>query len=233
MMAKVNVLPALRSSGRLQSPKGDPLQSASREFVANQINLKSVSPVGSLVLSLFLAGILFIVFEGLPHHLFVPCTRLLFQPILLALGSTLAINILLALFWRHPFRLSLLVLSALFLVSLFLGSYRYSPPAYSKGDDSILHGFLITRQGRVNEIVASGDVIVLSAGMPAAISIRSDLRDMSCRWISRNGGTWDDPFSCDTLYVPPSADYDILAVMIEPGCRLPPVRGQIKISILP
>jgi hypothetical protein len=102
-----------------------------------------------------------------------------------------------------------------------------------KWDEPILHGFLVTRQDRVNEVVASGDVVLLSAGVPAAISIRSDLQELNCRWSSRNGGAWDDPFSCDTVYVPPPADYDTLTVMIEPGCKLAPVRGQIKISILP
>lgn len=201
--------------------------------MVNQINGKSVSNVGPLALSLLIAVVLSIVFESLPQHVFVRCTQLLFQPIVLALGSTLSINMLLALFWRQPFRLSLLVLGALFLASLYLGSYRYSPLGLSKGEDPILHGFLVTRQGRVNDVVASGDVVLLSAGMPAAISIRSDLRELNCRWMSRNGGAWDDPFSCDTIYMAPSADYDILTVMIEPGCNLPPVRGQLKISILP
>jgi hypothetical protein len=201
--------------------------------VKNQINGKPVSQVVSLVLSLLLAGILFVVFAGLPDLFALPCVHFRFELLLLASGSVLVLNVLLALFWKRNSRLSLVVLAALFLVSLFLGSYHYSPLFHSNSNDVVLNGFLVSRQGRVNEVVRSGDILLLSTGVPAAISIRSDLRDMSCRWISQNGGAWDDPFSCDTTYRPPAADYDILTVRIQPGCSLAPVRGQIKISILP
>jgi hypothetical protein len=54
-----------------------------------------------------------------------------------------------------------------------------------------------------------------------------------CDWSSANGGALDDPQSCDVVYNPPRAEYDILKVSIRPGCGLPNSIGQIKISILP
>jgi hypothetical protein len=191
-------------------------------------NTKRTSSIRFLILNLSLAGILFLVFRSFSDYAFLPCTYAPLQPILLALASTLIVTIVLALFWRQQAGLSHLVFAVLLLVSLFLGSYRTSPLRLP-----IMDGFFITRHGRVNEVVASGDTITLSAGVPAAISIRSSLRNLRCRWSSQNGGAWDDPFSCDTTYMPPTADYDILHVRIEPGCKYSPVRGQLKISILP
>jgi hypothetical protein len=196
-------------------------------------NTKPVDAIRLLLLNLLLAGILFFAFTSLSDFSFVPCTYASFEPVLLALASLLALNILLAIFWRQRVHLSLVVLASLLLGSIYLGSYHYSPLRFPKGDNAILKGFLVSRQGRVNEVVASGDIIALSTGVPATISIRSELRSMSCRWSSRNSGVWDDPSSCDTTYMPPAADYDVLTVRIEPGCQLPSVRGQLKISIIP
>ena len=196
-----------------------------------------LTPIGFAVLNLSLAGFLFLVFDRLPMPVLVPCSHPRVQPILLAIASTLFLNILAGLiwerFWWKRAQWSLLTFTALFLLTLFLGSYIYSPLDFSIGKDAVLQGFLVSRRGRVNEIVASGEIISLSAGAPAAISIESEFQDMECQWVSQNGAAWDDPASCDTTYVPPAADYDILTVRINPGCKLPPVRGQIKISILP
>jgi hypothetical protein len=198
---------------------------------------KSLIPIGLFLLNLFLAGGLFIAFYILPVPSLLPCTHSLAKTILLALGMTLVLNVLAAVFWRKLWikrsRLSFLVLVGLCLLTLWLGSYPYSPLGFSNGNYPILRGFLITRQGRVNEPVDSGDIILLPVGSPAAITVLSDLTNLSCQWNSLNGGAWDDPGSCDTAYLAPAADYDILTVRIEPGCKLPPIRAQIKISILP
>jgi hypothetical protein len=196
-----------------------------------------LTPIGLLVLDLLLSGLLFLVFGRLAVPVLVPCSHPLVQPTLLAIASTLSLNILAGLVWGSPWwrraLMSFLTLSSLFLLALFLGSYIYSPLDFSKGNDAIFYGFLVSRRGRVNEVVPSGEIITLSAGAPVAISIDSDLQNLDCRWVSLNGGAWDDPASCDTTYMPPAADFDILTVRINPACRLPVVRGQIKISILP
>jgi hypothetical protein len=103
----------------------------------------------------------------------------------------------------------------------------------TKIDQPGWHGFLITREGWINQPVASGDILVLPSGPSAGITVLSALRDVECQWDSLYGGAWDDPDSCDTTYAVPFADYDILTVRVVPGCNLPPLRGQLKISILP
>jgi hypothetical protein len=177
------------------------------------------------------------VFDWLRMPVLVPCSHPFVQPTLLSIASTLLLNILAGLIWGQPWwkrvQWSLLTFTALFLLTFFLGSYIYSPLDFSKRNDAVLQGFLVSRRDRVNEVVSSGEIISLSAGVPAAISIESEFQNMKCRWDSLNGGAWDDPMSCDTTYAPPAADYDILTVRINPGCKLSPIRGQIKISILP
>jgi len=198
---------------------------------------KSLILISVFFLELLLAGGLFTLFTILPAPSFLPCTHPLAKAILLALGITLVLNILAAIFWgKLCFKcsgLGLLTLVALCLLALWFGSYPYSPLGFFNGNDQILRGFLITRQGRVNEPVASGDILSLRADSPVGITMLSNLSNMSCQWSSLNGGVWDDPGSCDTTYLAPAADNDILTVRIEPGCKLPPLHGQIKISILP
>lgn len=198
---------------------------------------KSLTPLGVFLLNLLLAGSLFVAFYRLPAPSLLPCTQPLAQTVLLVLGGTLVLNILAAVFWRKLWfkrsRLSLLALVGLCLLILWLGSYPYSPLGFSSGKHPLLHGFLITRQGQVNQPVASGEILSLQAGSPMGIVPLSDLPNLSCHWNSLNGGAWDDPGSCETTYAAPAADYDILTVRIEPGCKLPPLHEQIKISILP
>ena len=163
---------------------------------------------------------------------FLSCTHPLANTILLALGGVLILYVLVVIFWRKPrLHYSRYVLSSLIILLLltgWLGSYLYSPLGFSA-----LRGFLVIRQGQVGEFVASGDTLLLQAGSPAVITILSDVSDIHCQWNSLNGGAWDDPSSCDTAYLTTAADYDILTVRIQPSCRLPSLRGQIKISILP
>ena len=198
---------------------------------------KSFIPVGLFLLNLLLAGGLFILFYRLHVPLGLSCTYPLTGSTLIALGVPLILNVAAAILWRKTWfkllQLSLLLLAGLCLMTVWLGSYPYSPLDFSRGNFSVLQGFLITRQGWVDQRVTSGDILVLQSGSLAGISLLSDLPDMECQWTSLNGGAWDDPGSCDTAYSVPFADYDILTVRIVPGCKLPPLRGQLKISIMP
>lgn len=165
------------------------------------------------------------------------CMHPIAKAAVLVLGVSVALYVLAALVRGRPGRgrvlLSLPIAAGLGLLMLWLGSYAYSPLAFTRDNAAVLRGFLVTRQGRANEPVSSGDVILLSAGSPAAITLLSDLPDLTCNWSSLNGGAWDDPYSCDTAYLAPAAGYDILTVNIQPGCSLPLVRGRIRISIMP
>lgn len=164
------------------------------------------------------------------------CTYPLAKTILLILGILALLIVLAVIFWRTQRRrlyTSLFILAGLCLLTAWLGSYRYSPLELFGEQNPLLRGFLVTRHGRVNEMVASGGIITLSAGSPMGIVLLSDAPITSCHWKSLNGGVWDDPDICDTTYAAPQAEYDILTVRIEPGCGLPSARGQIKISILP
>lgn len=164
------------------------------------------------------------------------CVHPVAETILLALGLVLVLVAFASIFWkkyRRRLYLSLFILAGLCLISLWLGSYAYSPLKFFGGENPILRGFLITRHGRVNEPVASGDTVTLNAGFPMGIVVLSNAPLAGCHWRSLNGGALDDADICDTTYAAPQAEYDILTVMIEPGCSLPSVRGQIKVSILP
>jgi hypothetical protein len=202
-----------------------------------RLTQKSLFPFGVLLLNLLLIGSLSSVFSGLPGPFPLSCTQPLAQAILLALGITLVLNLLTTAVWRkrwfRPSRLSLLVLAGLGPLVFWLGSSAYSPLSFSNGNSSISHGFLITSRGRVSQPLASGEILSLQAGSPVGISLLSDLPNLACQWKSLNGGAFDDPGNCDLAYSPPAADFDILTVRVEPGCKLPPWHGQIKISILP
>lgn len=60
------------------------------------------------------------------------------------------------------------------------------------------------------------------------------LENARCTWQSLQGGALDGTDTCNLVYAPPQgADYDILKVHIVPGCQLPELTSQIKVSILP
>ena len=165
------------------------------------------------------------------------CFHPLAETILTAAGITLALNIFMSAIWVKLWfkrsQLSLVVLLALELFTLWMGSYSYSPLALFTDNDLLLRGFLVTQQGRINEPVKSGEIILLHAGSPAGVSVLTDMPNVTCRWNSTNGGVLDDPDSCGVDYLAPAADYDILKVVVTSGCRAQTTRGQIKISIFP
>jgi hypothetical protein len=191
---------------------------------------------GVLLLNLSLAAGFIALFNALPIPAPQLCIHPLAKTILMALGLTLIINIPALVVWRKTWLkaspLSLYVIMIVGVVVVWLGSYTYSPLGYSNGIYPILQGFRVTRQGRINEPIASGKVILLRNGALVGISVSADLPNMTCHWTSLKHGALDDPDSCDIAYSPPTVDYDILTVRIGSGCRLQPVHGQIKIIIL-
>ena len=198
---------------------------------------RSITPIGILLSNLIVAGGIFAVLNVLPIHAFLLCFHPLTKTILLALGITLVLNIFVSVIrgtsWLKRSQLSIVLLLVLGLSTLWLGSYSYSPLGFSNAKDPLLRGFLVNRQGRINESIAPGEIILLRVGTPAGISVVTDLPDATCLWNSTNGGVLDDPASCDIAYLTPAATYDILHVRIESACRAETIRGQIKVSIFP
>ncbi len=122
----------------------------------------------------------------------------------------------------------------LIILSLLLGSYAFSPLGFAGGRIPLLSGFIITRPQRAPEQIASGQVISMAAGTPLAIHARLLPGPATCMWSSSNGGAFDDPAACDTVYAPSDqASFSVLRVSIRSACSLPPAVGEIKIGVLP
>lgn len=120
----------------------------------------------------------------------------------------------------------------LMLVTLWLGAYAISPLGYATGQVPNLRGFQIIRANR-SSMIESAEIVSLKRG--AAVGINPQLLDPTsdCAWISAAGAALDGPFSCDTVYSPPNADYDVLRLRIRSSCGLPDSTGRINVSILP
>ena len=168
---------------------------------------------------------------------FLSCTHPLATETLLIAGVVLVLNILLAVFlgrrWRIVSRWSVPSLLGLSLLVFWLGSYTHSPLMASDTGKQGLRGFLITTQRQLNKPYHSGDILVTQADLPVAISVFSDLPGIKCQWKSVHNGALDGSDSCNVIYAAPRVENDILTVRVEPGCKLSPVQGRLKISILP
>ena len=169
--------------------------------------------------------------------MFLSCTHPLASATLLIAGAMLVLNILLAVFlgrrWRIVSRWSVPALLGLSLLVFWLGSYPYSPLLTSGTGSQVLRGFLITTPRQLNQPYHAGDILVTQAGSPVAISAYSDLPAIKCQWASLHHGALDGAESCNIIYAAPQVENDILTVRVEPGCKLSPVQGRLKISILP
>lgn len=170
----------------------------------------------------------------LPHPWGVPCTDPMAQRLGLAIGLGLGLQL-----WagarRRGLRWWLGAQAVLLVLVAWLGFYPISP-LFSSGRIPILQGFVVITQARDALELPPGATITLTNGRPAAIRALTLTRNTPfarCYWMSTRGGTLDDPSACDTVYVPPSEEFDILKVSLEPGCGLPRAVGQLKISILP
>lgn len=129
------------------------------------------------------------------------------------------------------YRLFLFVQVVALALSLWLGSYRFSP-LYAK--TKVLQGFDITLLYREKTRIQSGAIVSLGRNSIAAIAPITLPGDQpSCNWFSQQGGALDDATQCETIYAPPAAEYDILQVSVRSSCGLPNAVGQIKFSILP
>jgi hypothetical protein len=189
---------------------------------------------GLVLLNLLLAGGLYMIYASLPLPALPLCVHPVGRSILLALGTTLLLDLIAAVLlgraWIAPLRIPMLVMGILWFLALWLGSYPYSPLKLSAG---ILTGFQVTTRGHINELVQPGGIIVLASDSATGLNVLTSLPVTACYWSSLNGGAWDGEDSCDPTYAAPVADYDILTVRMTPACGLPTVRGQLKISILP
>jgi len=163
------------------------------------------------------------------------CIHPLAVKILIVLAVTLALY--LPANWKFRFgknKPAIAIIALLAGLTLWFGSYPYSPLGFSSGRISILNGFVLTRLMRGNTTIQPGEIISISRNSVVGLSPLTLPVEMDCIWFSVNGGALDDPSSCDTAYIPPgNADFDILKLLIQPSCRLPNVTTQIKISILP
>ena len=162
----------------------------------------------------------------------IPCTVPVVTPLVVILSIALIGQILFL--RRSPSkRYRLLVLAQVVLLTfiLGLGSYRISP-LYS--GTNILSGFNVMVGDKPSSNVKSGEIITLGQNSTVIlVPLTLPGTTISCNWSSQNGGALDDPGSCETIYAPPAADYDILRLSVRSRCGLSDAVGQIKFSILP
>ena len=179
--------------------------------------------------------VLFFFFNALSIPDWIPCIYHLSQSLAFALVISLFIHLLsLGRIWLTNSRLIVLIYSLLLLFTLWLGSYPYSPLGFSAGHIPVLQRFEVTRLGRPAISVRSGAIVTIARDSVAEITPLILPVDLTCTWMSTNGGTLEDPRSCDTAYLSPGgADYDILKLLIQPACHLPDALGEIRISVLP
>lgn len=164
-----------------------------------------------------------------------PCTHPLAVKILIGLAVALSLYLLangILRFGKNKPAIAIVALLAA--LTLWLGSYPYSPLGFSGGRISILREFTITRLMRENTTIKAGEIISISRNSIIGISPVTLPVEMDCTWSSARGGALEDPSICDTAYAPPgNSDFDILKLLIQPSCNLPNVTAQIKIGILP
>jgi hypothetical protein len=185
--------------------------------------------------SVFVAVSLAATLHAWPMPLFLTCAHPVSQPIVLALGvfgvaqgGLVGMKIL-----PRSAILTSGVAAALILLTLWLGSYPFSPLGFASGRIPVLRSFVVTTRTLRRDNVAPGATVTLASGAPAAIQPLLLPVEARCAWSSANEGSLDSLQTCETVYSPPRAAYDILKIRIQPGCGLPPTSAQIKISILP
>ena len=178
--------------------------------------------------------IFFLALDAFPIPLFLPCTHRFAQSAILAFSATLIIYLGLGTkFLPQTTRLSIGLTISLIILALWLGSYPFSPLGFSTGRIPVLQEFAITTRKSSSTRLVPGANLTLASGLPAGIEPVFLLENVKCRWFSVNDGILESLEDCNTVYVPPQADYDILKINFQPGCGLPQASAQIKISILP
>jgi len=179
-------------------------------------------------------GTLFVAIQVVALPAIVPCSYPAGQSFVAAVVIVLILQLLVG---RKLFpRYNLLLLGTdiiLILLAVWLGLYPFSLLGPSGEFKSVIQGFRITTANKGTLEVVSGEIVSLTAGSAIAISPNLLAGEARCDWSSANGGALDNPQGCDTYYVPPPSDYDILKISVRPGCGLPNSIGEIKVSILP
>ncbi len=179
--------------------------------------------------------VILLIINFLPIPFLLPCTYPLAQNMIIALCVSFAVHFLIInRIWRSTSKLIVLIYILFLLLILGLGSYTFSPLGFSTGRVPVLRGFMVTRPGRPAITITSGDIVSIAVNSVTEISPITFPGTITCFWASMNGGSLDDPGSCDVVYLSPQrADFDILKVLVRPGCHLPVAHGEIKVSIPP
>jgi hypothetical protein len=133
-------------------------------------------------------------------------------------------------FVRH-FGFPVAAFGVLTLLTVWLGSYARSPLSFAR--QPVLRGFIIQKRGVSPQELVSGEGFSISYSSLAAINPIIQPGKASCSWLSREHAAMDEPESCDIVYRPPSADFDVLQVRVRSACGLPSSSGYLNVQILP
>jgi len=175
----------------------------------------------------------FLILGALPIPQVLPCVHPSAQNLSLALTGSSIVHLLAGARFFPRYRPSLLAIDAcLLLLVIWLGAYRFSPLGLSSRENILREFVVMTPQMGEKHIPPNG---IISVGNTSVAYIQPILGpgNIKCSWYSLHGGGLDGQESCPLLYTPPSADFDILKVNLQPGCGLPNTVQQIRISILP
>lgn len=187
----------------------------------------------SILASLLVVSISYSALNHFSDGGIIPCTEPRAARLVLSLGVGLFAQ-LVFIHWLGPGYVAAVIAGhlVLMLITFWLGAYAISPLGYSTGQAPNLRGFLIIRSNR-SSIIENAEIVSLKRG--SAVGINPQLLDPAsdCAWISAAGAALDGPFSCDTVYSPPNADYDVLRLRIRSSCGLPDSTGRINVSVLP
>jgi hypothetical protein len=177
----------------------------------------------------------FLIFNVISLPSIIPCTYPAAQNTAIALCFSMILHTVI-----KPWKLIVkgkpvfILLSLSVMLILWLGNYPLSPLGYSNGQYSVLRGFIIIRPARQDLTLGSGGMVTMTGGSIMEIKPVTLQVDRQCFWVSANGGSLDDPKSCDVAYIAPmGTEFDTLKLLIKPACRLPDTRGEIKVSIFP
>jgi hypothetical protein len=163
----------------------------------------------------------------------IPCTASIVTPLIALLCITLLVQLsFISKYHSKPYWLIMSCQVVLLFMIAWLGSYRFSPLYTNVKTLDRRFNIIVDDREEVN--IRSGEIVTLGQTSTAVIvplTLPGDT--VSCNWSSQMGGALDDPNSCETIYAPPAADYDILRLSVRSSCGLSNDVGQIKISILP
>jgi len=195
---------------------------------------RGLSIVVVLIISTIIAWGIFLILKALSIPKALPCTHPSAQSLVLALSGLLILHwIAGAKFFPRSYWYFLAVDTVLILLTFWLGAYAYSPLKFSELENPVLREFVVITRESGKRHIAPDAIITLGGNSIAYIQPVLPPGNTRCMWNSLHGGALDGQDSCNVLYTPPAAEYDILKVNIQPGCGLASSVEQIRISILP